>query len=357
VTTTSPWLRSVAAHGLAGSRTDLPAAPLDETEWFDLVHGCIAGDLLGFLATATSTGELPVTAGQADEMAVLTAEGAGLSSLLERRARTVASVLAAAGIDHRVIDGPARRLAYGGRGSRHFRVVHVLVSPDDLDDARALVGAAPPAGDGPAPSRHERVSVGAALPGGAHVDGPSRPGTSGDGQVIGEVAAPDILGRLGAGTSIDLGGHALPVLTLEQQLVVTCVGATTPAGGSLAQLRDVAQIALSPGLDGRIARRIAADGLRVGDALAAGIALAWSRFDLADKTDLSVWALRMGGTPTVRTAVRRAASHGGPAGLAQRVLGRRPAVPPGAAPSISPQSTTAPANGPGRSPRPTRRHT
>jgi hypothetical protein len=235
--------------------------------------------------------------------------------------------------------------------------VHVLVSPDALDDARALLGAVSPAGGGAAVSRHERVALGAALPGRAPVDGPARPGTGVDGQVTGDVAAPDILGRLGTGTSIDVGGQALPVLTLEQQLVVACLGATTPSGGSLAQLRDVAQIALSPGLDGRVARRIAADGLRVGDALAAGIALAWGQFDLADKTELSVWALRMGGTPTVRTAVRRASSNGGRAGLAQRVLGRRPPVPPGAGPTTSPQSTTAPANGPGRSPRPTRRHT
>jgi hypothetical protein len=357
VTPASPWLRSVAAHGLAGSRTDLPAAPLGETEWFDLVHGCIAGDLVGLLAAAASTRELPVTAGQADEVAVLAAEGAGLSSLLQRRALTITSLLAAAGIDHRVIDGPARRLAYAGTGVRHFRAVHVLVPPDDLDEARALLGAVPPAGDDVAVPRRVRVAVDAALPGPMHVDGPARPGSGTDGEVTGEVAEPDLIERLGVGTSIDVGGRALPVLTLEQQLAVACLGATTSSGSSLAQLRDVAQIALSPGLDGRVARRIAADGLRAGDALAAGIARAWSGFDLADKTDLSVWALRMGGTRPVRTAARRTASPGGRSGLAQRVLGRRPAGPPGAGPTPSHQSTTAPANGPGRSPRPTRRHT
>jgi hypothetical protein len=357
VTTTSPWLLAVAAHGLAGSRTDLPTAPLGETEWFDLVRGCIAADLVGFLQLAATSGELPVTDGQADEVAVLAAEGAGLSSLVERRALTITSLLGAAGIDHRVTDGPARRLAYGAAACGHFRAVHVLVPRDDLDEARALLGAVPPAGEGTPVSRHERVVLDASVPGRAHIDRPTRPGNSIDGLVTGEVAELDLLGRLGAGTSIDVAARALSVLTLEQQLVVACLGATTTAGSSLAQLRDVAQIALSPDLDGRVARRIAADTLQVGDALAAGIALTWNRFDLADKTDLSVWALRMGGPRSVRTALRRAAPEGGRPGLAQRVLGRRHTAPPGGAPATSPLSTTAPANGPGRAPRPTRRQT
>lgn len=350
----SPWLVAVAAHGLAGSRTDLPAAPLGETEWFDLVQGCLAADLVGFLAAAATTGELPVTEGQADEVAVLAAEGAGLASLVERRTLTIASLLVAAGIDHRVVDGPARRRAYGDAGQRHFRAVHVLVPPDDLDEARALLGAVPTAGGGTPVSRHDRVVLDASVPGPVHIDAPARPVNSLDGVVAGDVAQVDLLERLGPGTSVDVSGRALPVLTLEQQLVVTCLA--TAADGSPAQLRDVAQIALSPGLDGRSARRIAADALQVGHALAAGIARAWRQFDLADKTDLSVWALRMGGTRSLRTALRRPASPGGRSGLAQRVLGRRQA-PSGSVPTTSSLSTTAPANGPGRSSRPTRRDT
>ena len=73
VTPTSARLVAVAAHGLAGSRTDLPAAPLNEGEWFDLVHGCVAADLLGLLATAAGEGHLPVTAAQAEELDVLRA--------------------------------------------------------------------------------------------------------------------------------------------------------------------------------------------------------------------------------------------------------------------------------------------
>ena len=32
----SDRLVAIAAHGLAGSRTDLPAVPLSDVEWFDL---------------------------------------------------------------------------------------------------------------------------------------------------------------------------------------------------------------------------------------------------------------------------------------------------------------------------------
>ncbi|HEX6569054.1 MAG TPA: hypothetical protein VF015_07810, partial [Acidimicrobiales bacterium] len=109
----SARLVATAAYGLAGSRTDLPARPLTDVEWFDLVQGCMATDLVGFLAAAVAGGHLPVTPSQADGLAVLEAERAGLSLLVERRAVTAASLLAAAGIDHRIVDGPARRSAYG----------------------------------------------------------------------------------------------------------------------------------------------------------------------------------------------------------------------------------------------------
>ena len=136
---TSARMVAVAAHGLAGSRTDLPHAPLSEVEWFDLVQGCTTADLVGLLAAAAGEGHLPVTAGQAEELDVLAAEHAGLSALVERHAVTMASLLEIAGIDHRVVDGPARALAYptgGPHTVRPVRDVRVLVAPTRRDDAR-----------------------------------------------------------------------------------------------------------------------------------------------------------------------------------------------------------------------------
>ena len=164
---TSARMVAVAAHGLAGSRTDLPHEPLSEVEWFDLVQGCVAADLVGLLAAAAADGHLPVTAGQAEELDVLAAEHAGLSALVERHAVTMAALLEIAGIDHRIVDGPARALAYpGGPGHsvRPVRRVLVLVPPARRDDARALQGVRPAIPDGPVP-RHERLVVVDTLPG------------------------------------------------------------------------------------------------------------------------------------------------------------------------------------------------
>jgi hypothetical protein len=305
VTPTSARLVAVAAHGLAGSRTDLPAAPLNEGEWFDLVHGCVAADLLGLLATAAGEGHLPVTAAQAEELDVLAAEHAGLSSLVERHAVTMSSLLTIAGVDHRIVDGPALSLAYPApvpHRVRPARAVRVLVSTARLADAQALQGVRPTHPDGPV-ARHERLTVVDTLPG---LD----------------VAFPaDLPGLFGAPTRVDLDGRSAPVLSVEQQLVAACAAqATTPVAG-LAALRDVAQLALAPGLDARAVQRLA-DRAGVSDALAAGVAQAWTWFDLADKTALSVWALRRAARPAPRTTT--AAPR---VGLAQRVLGRRPAAP------------------------------
>ena len=151
----SALLIAVASHGLAGSRTDPPAARLSPVEWFDLVQACVADDLVGFLAVAVADGAFPVTPAQAEELSVLDAEHAGLSLLVERRALTMSSLLTAAGIDHRLVDGPARRLAYGNEAQvRRFRSAEVLVPPARLDDAHALQGPPPvSASGGPAVRR------------------------------------------------------------------------------------------------------------------------------------------------------------------------------------------------------------
>jgi hypothetical protein len=365
---TSARLVAVAAHGLAGSRTDLPAGPLSEVEWFDLVQGCVTADLVGFLAAAAADCQLPVTAGQADELAVLESERAGLSLLVERRALTMASVLVAAGIDHRIIDGPARRLVYGDAAVRHFRAVQVLVPPGRLDDARALQGLPPSAAGGRPVQRCERLALRSSVSALGQVKGDSSPGTGHD--VAGVADAPDLdlIGRLGPAAVVELAGRTVSVLTLEQQLVVACVEMTAAPVTSLVLLRDVAQLALSAGLDSTRTRRLA-EASQVAGALADGLALAWSRFDLADKTELSVWALRMAGSRPDRSPDRRASSAVSRGGLAQRVLGRLqtapagptsgirtvPPAPPATSPATALSPITARPDGPNRSQRSTRR--
>lgn len=326
---TSARMVAVAAHGLAGSRTDLPPAPLSEVEWFDLVQGCVAADLVGLLAAAAGAGHLPVTAGQAEELDVLASEHAGLSSLVDQHAATMASLLEIAGIDHRIVDGPARALAYPAaapRPVRPVRRVRVLVAPARFDDAHALQGVRPALADGPAP-RQGRLTIVDALPG------------------LDPAPRADLPALLGGPARLDLDGRSVPVLTLEQQLVVSCAGLATTPVPALVALRDVAQLALAPALDTRAARRLA-DRAGASDALAAGVAQAWTWFDLADKTELSVWALRRAAPRSDRPA-GRAPAPAPRMRLAQRVLGRRAAAPaPANATPEVPAATTAAMAGP-----------
>lgn len=346
----SARLTAVAAHGLAGSRTDLPAVALSEPEWLDIVQGCIAADLVGFLAAAAASGHMPLTAGQAEELAVIESERAGLCLLIERRAVTMAGLLAAAGLEHRVMDGPARRLAYGDAAVRQFGEVQVLVSPRGFDAARALQGPRPSAVGARPVERRERLLLRCDVAGVGPVAGEAREPRHARAD---EPAAPvevDALQVLGPATSLDLGGRSVSVLTLEQQLLVACVELTARPVPSLALLRDVAQIALCADLDALAARRLA-EAIGVAEALAGGIAAAWGCFDIADKTELSVWALRRSGSRH-RPSPRGSAPPLARAGLAQRVLGRRQPAPAGA-PTLS--TTTASPSGPVRSVRSTRR--
>jgi hypothetical protein len=347
----SARLVSVAAHGLAGSRTDLPSSPLSEGEWFDLVQACVAADLIGLLAAAATSGHMPVTDGQAEELSVLEAERAGLSQLVEQRAVTVAAVLAAAGIDYRIMDGPARRLAYGGAASRHFGDVQVLVAPERIGAARALQGPLLSVAGRPV-QRHDRVVLRSGVPGlGKEADDARAPRADDPAAAPAEV---DALQLLGPAVPLDLAGHAVAALTVEQQLVVTCVEATAHPAPALAVVRDIAEIALCASLDSTAARRLA-ETTGVVAALAAGIALAWDRFDLADKTELSVWALRRDGSRYGRPSSRRSTPPLARAGLAQRVLGRRQPLPARATGGPTLSTTTSPLSGSGRSARPTRR--
>lgn len=368
----SPQLVAVAAHGLAGSRIDHPAVQLDDLGWYDLVGDCAAADLVGLLVAAAGSGQLAVTSGQAEELAVLEAEVVGLSRLIERRAATMASLLAAAGIEHRLIDGPARRLAYGDTDLRPFRSARLLVPPSRYQDAVALLGPAPTTATGRPVRRCERLAVVSTLP--AVGTGPRdariesrdrdrRARTRGSPRA-GDESAADLVARLGPAATVDLAGRPSSALPLEAQLVVVCTESSSAPVPSLVQLRDVAQIALAADLDSALARRLA-EMTGVTEQLAAAVTLTWDLFELADKTALSVWAQRLsgtrsdpspaGGSPVRLSQTRRPSALAGGAGLAQRLLERLPVPAPGLTPvPTAPGATGARSTGsdrPSRSPR------
>jgi hypothetical protein len=279
----------VAAHGLAGSRVDVPPGPLDDESWAHLVDACRGAQLVGMLAATAASGDLAVTAGQDEELAVLEAESAGLSLLVEQRVLTMCSLLEAAGVDGRLLDGPAcHRLAYSGSSLRTFDRAELLVPPNRLE---AMLRP-PAAGGGPTPTgvavRRRRVGFRAsALP-----DGWA-------GAAVG-------LGELSEGATIDVAGRAIRALTIEEQLVVACVELAIDSFSDrwLLRARDVAELALCADLEAGLVRRLA-ERWQVTEVAAEMISLVWQVFDLADKTELSVWALRLDGARSDPAARRR----------------------------------------------------
>ncbi len=314
---------AVAAHGLAGSRRDLPPGPLDAAGWFDLVEECRSSQLVGFLAATVARGDLAVTAGQAEELSVLEAECAGLSLLVEQRVLTTCSLLAAAGVEHRVLDGPARHhVAYSGSALRTYEAAEVLVPADQIDVAARLPGLKlRPAGPlGEPIVRRPRVTLRA--------------------RVLPEsIGATVGIEQLPAGVPLTLAGRQLVGLSIDEQLVVSCVELAVDCFSPLWLLgvRDVAELALSPQLDAAHVRRLA-EAWQAADVVAEMLGLVWQVLDLADKTELSVWALRLGGARanavpprrrrpaerTERAAARSAASSASPGTIH---WGPEPAVP------------------------------
>ncbi|HEY7069587.1 MAG TPA: hypothetical protein VH479_05725 [Acidimicrobiales bacterium] len=259
-------LAAVAAFGLAGSRHPLPAAPLDDDEWEGLVTACVDAGLVGMLAAAADAGALPLRDGQGEELRGSAAQASDRSLAVARAAAVHSARLASAGIDHRVLDGPALvQRVFRTPERRPISSVDVLVAPGAVDAAHVLA-------DGDADLVRVRDE---ALPAGfgarvrlADVAGPV------------EVAVPGPEG----------GGTHLPGLPLDAVCVSACARAAA-GPDELIALRDVAQIALVEPLDCALvwAR---ADAWRCTAVVAWAVAQAWQTFDLADKTELSVWASR-----------------------------------------------------------------
>ena len=267
---------ALAAHGLAGSRLDMPRGPLSTERWTHLVEECRSQELLGYVAGAVAAGRLAVTDDQADELYVLEAESAGLALLVEQRLITLATSLGAAGIDYRVVDGPARtQLAFADACLRHFETVDIVVEPGYVRLAAAMKGPGGHFRSTHRARRRPRIGVRATvLP------------------AVDNEAIVDLADLGDSSATITLGGHRLPALPPEEQLVCVAVEVVTGAGDrQTALLRDLAELALSPAIDVGQVRRVA-ETWHVSDPVVAAVRTAWQEFDLADKTALSVWAQR-----------------------------------------------------------------
>ncbi|HEY3144614.1 MAG TPA: hypothetical protein VGJ86_26015 [Acidimicrobiales bacterium] len=288
----------LAAHGLAGSMFDMPDGPFAPDEWFELVRNCRTNGLIGMLAAAVQRGDMRLTPPQAEELAVLENETAGIALLVEQRAARLAALLGAADVGHRLLGGPARgRLGYRRPGIRTFDNALMLVEPKGMEVAP------PPRG----------VVMTTTL-----IPPEGRPIT------LRDLADPPTL--------LALAEQPVPTVSVEEHLVLACLDVAGSWARDLADprgildlvaQRDVAELALFPAIDPARVQQTA-ESWGVVDLVARAVVEVWHLFELADRTRLSVWAYRMTDLPV---GGRTAASRSNPAIHPER----RPAAAPASA--------------------------
>lgn len=254
-------LLGLAAYGLAGSVVEAHPGPFEPDEWYHFVEACSAHGLLGVLASAAERKGVQLSDAQVEELAVREREIAGLSLLVEQRVVRVSALLSAAGITHRLIDGPARsRLGYREPGIRTFREATLLVEPAGATLVAPLTTSSP-----------TRLGVRTAIAcEGARID-------------VGQLSDPPTL--------LSLADRPIPTASVEEHLVLACIEAETAPHPDLVVIRDVAELALFPAIDANRVRQVS-EHWGVTDVVTHALAETWRTFELADRTALSVWAAR-----------------------------------------------------------------
>jgi putative nucleotidyltransferase-like protein len=306
-------LVSLAAYGLAGSMFDTPSGPFSPDDWHHLLATAGQHGIVGILAAAAHSGEVRLSPAQSEELSVVEREAAGLALLVEQQVVRTSGLLAAAGLAHRVLGGPARgRLGYRNLGYRTFTEATMLVEPAAVELLGPLGGGTPgvagpeaPGAPGGAPAPVGLSAPAAVTAGPAAATSPSSSSSSvaRRQRVRLEVAA---IGGAAGEVSISVGQMAdpptllvladrpVPTGSIEEHLVLACIEAAATAGRpglDLVLRRDIVELAMFPAIDAdRV--RLVCDVWGVTDLVTHELAVTWRYFELADRTPLSVWAFR-----------------------------------------------------------------
>lgn len=281
-------LRSVAAHGL-GTRALAPSTPLPAEAWTALIEAAVAHRLTGLLVASIGDGTFAATDAQYDAAVSAQVDAMHVALLLESALIDVDGRLAGAGVEYRVLKGPAyAHLLYPDPSLRPFGDIDLLVRGEDFARAASLVealGATRPASE---LSRgfDRRFGKGAmfVLPTGFEIDlhrtfvfGP-----------FGFRMVPEDL--FATSEQFVIGGRTLPALGAEGRFLHACYHAAlgSPAPRLLV-LRDVAQALLTVRLD-IVAVEHLSTRWRGQAVLATAICLAWDTLEISDVVPLSVWA-------------------------------------------------------------------
>ena len=135
-------LEAVAAHGLLDdSPSDI--TPLSDREFSDFVSGCERHRLVGLAGAAARSGALPFERSQHQRLEDRLREWLAHGLRAERLTLAAADVLAAAGIEHRILKGIAlAHTVYPDPAWRVFGDADLLVPADALTTAAHVLGSA-----------------------------------------------------------------------------------------------------------------------------------------------------------------------------------------------------------------------
>lgn len=299
-------LRAVAAHGLPSIPGRMPHGPLSDDEWRTMLVDARRHRLTGLVTAAVTDGLLPATAEQRRLATQVHASLMAWALRLEFDLLQVVDLLDPAGVDLRVIKGPAvAHLDYPDPALRPYGDIDILVRASDIDTTVDVLTTAGFRREQPEPRPNfdRRFSKGATFRSPRQFDV--------------DVHRTFVDGSWGLLTILEdvwqehdklaLAGRTVKALIGPVRFMNACyhaaLGNWPPR---LASLRDVAQMALDPGFDEyacrRLARRWQAEAV-----VAAAVGDSWELLGIGMRTSISEWAtdFRPSGREASRLGVHR----------------------------------------------------
>lgn len=289
LTTHGTLLRTVAAHGLAGSTLTFPHEPLPAPDFDRLLREVKDQRVTGLLWESIQGGTLPATPEQAERAEWAHAEKLAGVLTLEGLLLDVLAALEVGSVPARVLKGPAHaHLDYPDPGWRTFGDIDLLVRGEDFDHAVRVIE-----GRGhrrlhpePRPGFDRRFSKGTSFrtENGLEID-LHRTLTMGPFGVRVDLAA-----LWDRSEAFELGGRSVLALPAEERFFHACYHAVlSQTMPRMVPLRDIAHLALGGQLDlDRVHHLARASGGE--PVVARAVRHAWHALAVADVLAISAWA-------------------------------------------------------------------
>jgi Uncharacterised nucleotidyltransferase len=305
MTDTSTWATGVAAYGLGPPNGALCESSVEESEWPRLLGVARSQRLVGLLHQAAADGVIELHTGQRERLEDACQEVRAETQRVARSMADVAIETQRAGIDCRILKGPAfANLDYPSPELRPYVDMNMLVRSAQFVEALALLRTLgfERIHAEPAPGFDARFRKGTTLSAGPDMRLELHR-TIADGPYAMIVEHDELFS---SSSRIDVAGTELSALGAEERLLHACfearVGDTRPL---LIRLRDIVQLVLTHDLD--IERIETLSGSWGAQSLVAeAIRRAWTLLGVTDIVGLSAWASTH---PTSRKEKRRLTAY------------------------------------------------